>query len=498
MQPFPEYEQYDALALADLVRTGQLSPAELIEAAIVRAEARNPALNALIYPLYEDARQRATAPLPTGPFAGVPFLLKDLTAAYAGAPLTAGSRAYQHYVPTQDTELVRRYKAAGFNIFGKTNTPELALMAVTEPQLHGPTRNPWDLTRTPGGSSGGAAAAVAAGLVPVAAASDGGGSIRIPAAHCGLFGLKPSRGRNPVGPQKGEVWQGASVEHVISRSVRDSAAVLDAVCGPGVGAPFVVAPPAGSYLAAVQRAPGRLRIGFSTAHPLGLATHPACVAAVQHTAQLLEHLGHEVAEVPLPYDGKTVARTYMLLYYGEVGAEIAAMQQVLGRPATRHDVEPATWLLGLLGRTYSAADFVSARRIWHQLALALDQFHATYDLLLTPTAATPPVRIGELQQSPAEQRLLGVVNRLGLGGLVKRTGIAMQLAEKSLAKTPYTQIANLTGRPAMSVPLYWTPENLPIGSQFIGRFGAEDVLFQLAGQLEQAQPWFDKRPAMVH
>jgi len=494
MLPFPDYEQHDALALAELLRTRHCTPGELLEAAIARVEAYNPALNAVIHTLYDDARQRSAASVATGPFAGVPFLLKDLTAAYAGAPLTAGSRAYQHYVPTQHSELVRRYLGAGFTIFGKTNTPELALMAVTEPQLHGPTRNPWDLTRTPGGSSGGAAAAVAAGMVPVAAASDGGGSIRIPAAYCGLFGLKPSRGRNPVGPLKGEVWQGASAEHVISRSVRDSAAVLDAVCGPGPGAPFRIEAPTGSYRAAAEQAPKRLRIGFSTAHPLGLTTDPACVAAVQGAAHLLESLGHEVVEVALPYDGKLVARTYMMLYFGEVGAEIEAMHHVLGRPATRHDVEPATWLLGLLGRTYSAAEFVSAHRTWYPLTRALDEFHATYDLLLTPTAAAPPVRIGELRQSPAEQRLLGLVNRLGLGRLMKRTGLAMQLAEKSLAKTPYTQIANLTGRPAMSVPLHWTPDNLPIGVQFIGRFGAEDVLFKLAGQLEQAQPWFHKRP----
>ena len=491
MLPFPDYEQHDALALAGLVRTGQLTAAELLEAAIARTEARNPALNAVIYKLYDDARQRAAAP-PAGPFAGVPFLLKDLTAAYAGAPLTAGSRAYQHYRPAQDSELVRRYQAAGLNIFGKTNTPELALLATTEPQLHGPTRNPWDPTRTPGGSSGGAAAAVAAGLVPVAAASDGGGSIRIPAAHCGLFGLKPSRGRNPVGPLKGEVWQGASVEHVISRSVRDSAAVLDATHGPGPGAPYFVAPPVGAYLAAAARPPGRLRIGFSTAHPLGLAVDPACVAAVQNAARLLESLGHEVGEVALPYDGKLVARTYLMLYFGEVGAEIAAMQAVLGRPATRRDVEPATWLLGLLGRTYSAADFVTAHRSWYPLTRALDEFHATHDLLLTPTAAAPPVRLGELAQSGLEKALLGVVNRFGLGRLMKRTGLATQLAEKSLAKTPYTQIANLTGRPAMSVPLHWTPENLPIGVQFLARFGAEELLFSLAGQLEQAQPWFSR------
>ena len=400
-------------------------------------------------------------------------------------------------MPLEDAELVRRWQAAGLNILGKTNTPEFALMGVTEPLLHGPTRNPWHLWHTPGGSSGGAAAAVAAGITPVAGAGDGGGSIRIPAACCGLFGLKPSRGRVPTGPEQGEKWQGAAVEHVLSRSVRDSAALLDATLGPDAGAPYFLPNPVRPYLEEVTRAPGRLRIAFSLGHPLGSTLHPECATAVREAAKLLESLGHEVEEVALPFDGRAVASAFLMLYFGETGASIAALSKHLGRPARPNDVEPTTWLLGLLGRTYTAADFAAARHSWNDSARRMGRFHQTYDLLLTPTLATPPVRIGELQPKPLEQKLLRVVNTFGLGGLIRRSGIVEKLAEQSLEKTPYTQVANLTGQPAMSVPLHWTADGLPCGVQFIASLGAEDVLFRLAGQLEQAQPWFDKRPALV-
>ena len=496
MLSFAEYDRLDALAQAALVRAGQLTPAELCATAVARAEAVNPQINAIVHPLYEPARQRAAAGLPAGPFSGVPFLLKDFGAQYAGAPHTGGSRALRNFVPTADAELVRRWQAAGLNILGKTNTPEFALMGVTEPLLHGPARNPWHLGHTPGGSSGGAAAAVAAGIVPVAGAGDGGGSIRIPAACCGLFGLKPSRGRVPTGPEQGEKWQGAAVEHILSRSVRDSAALLDATCGPDAGAPYFLPNPARPYLEEVTRAPGRLRIGFSLGHPLGRALHPECATAVADAAHLLESLGHHVEEVPLPFDGRAVASAFLMLYFGETGASIAALAKHLGRPARPADVEPTTWLLGLLGCTYTAADFAAARHTWNEHARAFGRFHQTYDLLLTPTLATPPVRIGELQPKPMEQRLLKLVNTFGLGGLIRRSGIVEKLAEQSLEKTPYTQVVNLTGQPAMSVPLHWTPDGLPCGVQFIAALGREDTLFQLAGQLEQARPWFGRRPGL--
>jgi len=492
-----EYDQLDGLGMADLVRRGQLTAAELCAAAIARAEAVNPHINAIVFQLFEQARQRAAAGLPAGPFGGVPFLLKDFGAAYAGAPHTGGSRALRHFVPAEDAELVRRWQAAGLNILGKTNVPEFALMGVTEPALYGPCRNPWQPDHTPGGSSGGAAAAVAAGIVPVAGAGDGGGSIRIPAACCGLFGLKPSRGRVPTGPEQGEKWQGAAVEHVLTRSVRDSAALLDATRGPDVGAPYFLPPPTRPYREEVGREPGRLRIAFTLDHPLGRPLHPECATAVRDAARLLESLGHDVAEVPLPFDGRAVAAAFMMLYFGETGAIIAGLAQVLGRPARPRDVEPTTWLLGLLGRTYPAADFAAARHTWNDHARRLGRFYQTYDLLLTPTLATPPVRIGELQPKPFEQKLLKVVNTFGLGGLIRRSGLVEKLAEQSLEKTPYTQVANLTGQPAMSVPLHWTANGLPCGVQFIARLGAEDVLFRLAGQLEQARPWFGRRPPLV-
>ena len=492
-----EYDQLDGLAMAALIRTGQLTAADLCAAAIARAEAVNPQINAVVYALYEQAQQRAAAGLPAGPFGGVPFLLKDFGAQYTGAPHTSGSRALRNFVPTEDAELVRRWQAAGLNILGKTNTPEFALMGVTEPVLFGPARNPWNLGRTPGGSSGGAAAAVAAGITPLAGAGDGGGSIRIPAACCGLFGLKPSRGRVPTGPEQGEKWQGAAVEHVVSRSVRDSAAMLDATQGADVGAPYFLPGPARPYLEEISCPPGRLRIGFSLGHPLGSVLHPECAMAVRDATKLLESLGHEVEEVPLPFEGRAVASAFLMLYFGETGASIAALAKVLGRPARPRDVEPTTWLLGLLGRTYSAADFAAARHTWNDSARCMGRFHQTYDLLLTPTLATPPVRIGELQPKPTEQLLLKLVNTFGLGGLIRRSGIVEKLAEQSLEKTPYTQVANLTGQPAMSVPLHWTADGLPCGVQFIAPLGGEDGLFRLAGQLEQARPWFGRRPALV-
>ncbi|SDY19430.1 amidase [Hymenobacter psychrophilus] len=493
---FAEYDQLDGLAQADLVRRGQLTAAELCAAAVARAQAVNPRLNAVVLPLYEAAQERAVAGLPAGPFGGVPFLLKDFGAQYAGVPHSSGSRALRGFVPAQDAELVRRWQVAGLNVLGKTNTPEFALMGVTEPTLFGACRNPWNLDYTPGGSSGGAAAAVAAGIAPVAGAGDGGGSIRIPAACCGLFGLKPSRGRNPTGPEQGEKWQGAAVEHVLSRSVRDSAALLDATAGPDAGAPYFLPNPARPYLEEVNREPGRLRIGFSLGHPLGKPLHPECATAVREAAALLESLGHTVEEVPLPFDGQAVARAFLMLYFGETGANIAALAQHLGRPARPADVEPTTWLLGLLGRTYSAADFAAARHSWNDCARSLGRFHQTYDLLLTPTLAVPPVRIGELQPKPTEQLLLKLVNTFGLGSLMRRSGLVEQLAEQSLEKTPYTQFVNLTGQPAMSVPLHWTAEGLPCGVQFVAPMGAEDVLFRVAGQLEQARPWFGKRPVL--
>jgi amidase len=446
--------------------------------------------------LFEFARRSIAQGLPAGAFQGVPFLLKDLLSILAGAPLSFGCKALKDFVPDHDSELVRRFKQAGLVILGKTNTPEFGLVAYTEPELFGPTRNPWDSTRTPGGSSGGAAAAVSSGMVPLAGAGDGGGSIRIPAAYCGLFGLKPSRGRIPTGPDFGELWQGAVVEHVITRTVRDSAAMLDAAAGADVGAPFVVAPPERPYLEEIGREPPRLRIAFHLRSPIGTPVHPENEKAVLQAAVMLQKLGHEVAEASPDLDGMALARSYLTMLYGEVAADLKDLEQVLGRAVGPQDVEAATWTLGLLGRCESAASMAAARRLWGRAARTLGRFHEVFDLYLTPSTAQPPARIGELKPKPHEVAALNVINRLGRGRWLRRSGIIERLAIRNMARTPFTQLANFTGQPAMSVPLHWTREGLPCGVHFMARIGDEGTLLRLAAQLEKASPWFHRRPAI--
>jgi amidase len=492
MSGFKEFDRFDGLGLADLVRQKEVSPSELCEQAIHRIEQVNPKLNAVILPMYGLARKAVEKGLPEGPFAGVPFLLKDIIEEYAGVPLTMGSRAFGNYVPAQDSEMVIRFKKTGVVILGKTNVPELGLLAVTEPELHGPTRNPWNTGHTPGGSSGGSAAAVASGMVPLASGNDGGGSIRIPASCCGLFGLKPSRGRNPLGPNVGELWQGAVVSHVITRSVRDSAAMLDATHGTDAGAPYVIPPPERSYLQEIDRDPGSLKIAFSSTSPIGTPVHQECVKAVEETARLLENLGHKVEEVQPDVDGKAVAMSYLTMCFGEVAADIEEMKAVLGRKANTSDVETLTWTIGLLGRTLSAGDFAKAKRVWGIAGRAMGRFHQRYNLYMTPTLAYPPVKIGELQPKSYERLAMKAVNALGIGVILKVSGLTDRMAEASLSKTPFTQLANLTGQPAMSVPLHWTSDGLPVGVHFMAPFGEEAGLFRLAAQLEKARPWFDK------
>lgn len=494
MAGFKEFGRYDGLGLAELVRKKEVSSLELCEEAIRRIEKVNPKINAVITPMFEIARKAVQAGLPEGPFGGVPFLLKDMIEEYAGVPLTMGSRAFKSYVPAQDSEMVVRFKKSGVVFLGKTNVPEFGLLGVTEPELNGPARNPWNTDHTPGGSSGGSAAAVASGMVPLANGNDGGGSIRIPASCCGLFGLKPTRGRNPLGPNVGELWQGAVASHVITRSVRDSAAMLDATQGPDAGAPYTLAPPERPYLQEIERDPGSLKIAFTRASPIGTPVHQECVKAVEETAKLLESLGHKVEEAQPDVDGKTVANSYLTMCFGETAALLEDIKVVLGRKATPSDVEILTWTIGLLGRTLSAGDFAKAKRQWGIAGRAMGRFHQKYDLYMTPTLAYPPVRIGELQPKPYERLAMKVVNALGLGQILIKSGIIDQMAEKSLSKVPFTQLANLTGQPAMSVPLHWTPDGLPVGVHFMAAFGEEAVLFRLAAQLERARPWFDKHP----
>lgn len=489
-----DYLQCDATALADKVRRRAVSSSELLEAAIARCEAVNPQLNAVITPLHAQARLAASTALPDGPFAGVPFLLKDLLSTLAGTPMANGCRALKQWIPDHDSELVRRFKEAGLIVFGKTNTPEFGLVGYTEPEAWGPTRNPWSLDHSAGGSSGGAAAAVAAGIVPMAHGGDGGGSIRIPASNCGLFGLKPSRGRVPLGPDFGEVWSGAVQEGVVSRTVRDSAAMLDWIAGPDSGSPYAIDAPAGSYLQAVSTPPGRLRIGIVRTGPEG-PLHPDCLAAVDDAVALLDSLDHDVEEVPLPWSHELLVERYLTLYYGECAAELRWLRSVLGRPVRRGDVELETWLLAHMGEALSAAEFVSAKRDWNTLARDMGRFHQRYDLLLTPTLGTPPTRVGELRTPPAQRVVLSLLDAVG-GTRLLHSAIHQE-ARRNFARMPFTQLANLTGQPAMSVPLHWNAGGLPIGVQFVAPLNREDLLFSLAGQLEQAQPWRDRRPPLA-
>jgi amidase len=491
---FKEYENYDGLGLAELVRKGEVSAAELAEAAIERIQTRNPIINAVIEPMFDEGKRLIAQGYGDGPFAGVPFLLKDILAAYAGFPMRNGSRAYQNHVPTQDSELVRRFKKAGLVILGKTNTPEFGLMGTTEPELFGPSRNPWNLEHSTGGSSGGAGAAVASGMVPLASAGDGGGSIRIPASCCGLFGLKPTRGRNPTGPIGGECWQGAVVEHAITRSVRDSATLLDLTQGMNSGGRCQTARPEIPYAQEILKPPGKLRIGYSTRSPIGTPVDPECVQATTRTVELLRKLGHDVEEAHPEIDGLALARSYFTMYYGEVAANVAASAAELGRKPRQSDFEVTTWLLAKLGLKCRAGDFVSAIRRWDLAALAMGRYHQNYDLYLTPTMAGLPAKLGELLPKPVEKTCLGLLLHLGLEGLLYTSGAAEKLLVHSLERSPFTQLANLTGQPAMSVPLQWSRTELPIGMQFIAPFGDEGLLFRLAAQLEKAQPWFNRRP----
>ncbi len=492
-----EYLQHDAVALADLVGRGETTAQALLDLALQQSAIAQPKTNAICCLMEREARAQLNQKL-TGPFAGVPFLIKDCAHDYAGMPTTFGSRSMAGSPAPQHAYVVRRFLEAGLVIFGKTNLPEFALKAVTDSKLFGRAQNPWDLARTPGGSSGGAAAAVASGVVPMAAGNDGGGSIRIPAAYCGLFGLRPSRGRTSPGPAEGEIWYGASSEGVISRSVRDTAVALDVMLGGEAGDPFVVTRPSEPYAELTQRDPPRLRIGFSSVSPIGTEVHPEAVAAVNDATKLLTSLGHEVEEATPEIDGQALAKSFLHIYFGQVAAFVA---QAKANGASRADFELLTRVIATLGQATSAGALTAQLRKWNEFARALSRFHARYDLFLTPTVAQPAIRHGQGDPSAAEQAVLNLLDRAGLLGLLKRLGVLDSMVDKiardSLQYVPFTQAANLTGTPAMSVPLYWTADGLPLGVQFVARFGEEDRLLQLARQLEVARPWFSRLPAWV-
>jgi amidase len=481
--------EYDALGLAEMIRDGEIKSSELVELIIERIERINPKVNAIIHKMYDEARERAQdwdKKISSGKridaiFSGVPFLLKDLLAEYGGAPLSEGSAVVHGYIAPLDTELVKRHKAAGLITVGKTNAPEFGFLPTTEPELFGPTLNPWNQDIIPGGSSGGSAVAVATGIVPLAHGNDGGGSIRIPASCCGIFGLKPTRARNPLGPYIGDFASGIAVEHGLSRTVRDSAALLDATSGPDIGDPYYAPPKKRPYLEEVEEDVGRLKIGFLTSIPYGWSfeskIHPECEKAVRDAAQLCESLGHDVEEI----NAEELSYENLFMHFGVVfsssaGQTISYLEKLLNKKITQEDLEPISWLFVQNAAARSGADYLTAVAHCHSFSRKIAQwFHkGGYDLLLNTTLTTPPIKTGSFKATS-----------------LAKAGKDIQLISKLVA---YTFVYNASGQPAMSIPLYWTADNIPIGIQFAAPFGDEATLFRLAAQLEQERPWIDKKP----
>jgi amidase len=469
----------DATGQAELVRTRKASPKELVEAACLRAERIDPQLNSIIHPALDRARERAAGELPDGPFRGVPFLMKDIGGEEAGEPLHAGMAFAKKagWKSPFDAWLTEKTRAAGLVSLGRTNTPELALLPTTEPDAYGPTRNPWRLDHSSGGSSGGASAAVAAGIVPAAHASDGGGSIRGPASMCALVGLKPTRGRNSFGPALGERWSGLSAEFVVTRSVRDSAALLDVTSGPMPGDPYAAARPDRPYAESYRDDPGRLRIGLMTAGPRGSDVSPDAVAAAEKTASALQAMGHDV-EVSHPdaIDDSEVVVTYLGIVNCNVARALESWGEKIGRPVESEDVEPLTWALASAGRGVSGSQHLANIESVHALGRRFATWwESGFDLLLTPTQAAPPPAIGTIS-STREEPLRAFLMSAPYGA--------------------YTLPFNLTGQPAISVPSHWTEDGLPIGSQLVAPTGREDLLLQVAGRLEEAVGWLDCKPPL--
>jgi amidase len=467
----------DATGQAELVRTKEVSPSELVDAAIARIERLNPELNAVIHDLFERARAEASGALPDGPFRGVPFLLKDLGAELAGTPFCEGLAFAGDYHSTTTQALTQRYIDAGFVICGKTNTPELGILPTTEPQRFGPSRNPWDTGRSTGGSSGGSAAAVASGMVSAAHANDGGGSIRIPASCCGLVGLKPTRARNSVAPSYGDMMGGLVAEHVVTRSVRDSAAILDCTAGPVPGDPYWAPPLRGPSFATAAATPLQgLRVAVMTTSPTGSPVDADCVAAVQATAALCESLGHRVEESALAVDGDAFTAHFVNQWACANAWAIADWEGRLGRSVAEEDLEPLSWALIALGRAIDGGTYLRSVQELQKISRQIADYFEGIDVLLTPTLAEPPAPLGTFD-SPAGEPLTGLF--------------------RAATYVPFTPPFNVTGQPGISLPLHWNEAGLPIGVQFVGRFGDEETLLSLSGQLEEAAPWSGRRPPVA-
>jgi amidase len=472
---FTEYAEYDGVGLADLITRKEVTPLELVEAAIARAEALNPRLNAIVYRCFESARDRARRGAVDGPFKGVPFLLKDILGQTTEAPTRAGSRFAPERPAPMDAELTARFRRAGLIPLGKTNVPEFGLLPLTEPQLYGPTRNPWHPEHSAGGSSGGSAAAVAARIVPLAHANDGGGSIRVPAACCGLVGLKPTRGRNPLGPYFGDIISGLLAEHVVSRSVRDTAVALDAVSGPDLGDPYAAPPAARPFAEALRENGRRLTIAFTRVNLAGEKVHEDCAAAVESAAALCAELGHELVEDGPRIDAALMLQAFLTVWLAGLAQAVEAIAMLTGKAPTAECFEALTWSLYQQGKAITAAQYLIAWGGLQQIARLVARWQAKWDVWLTPTLGAPPLRLGSVDTSDSD------VTR------------ALAALHGYAALTP---LQNVTGQPAISLPLDWNAEGLPIGVQFVGRFGDEATLLGLAAELERARPWDARWPKL--
>lgn len=497
---FTEYRAMDATDMIQGIRDKQFTADELLDAAVDRLGQVNSRINAVVLDLTRRAATQISEGLPEGELSGVPLVVKDMDGTLADAVCTFGSRSLRDWIAPNDSTLFARYRRNGVVFVGKTNCPEFGIMGITEPEVHGPTRNPWNTNHTPGGSSGGSAAAVAAGIVPVGHAGDGGGSIRIPSAYCGLFGLKPSRGRMPMGPDVSEGWNGLALPHVITRSVRDSALFLQQTHGPDLGAPY--GEPTGStrFVAAAGRHPRKLRVGVTRRAFLADDQHREIVAAVDNSAGLLAELGHDVVELDLTFDAEQVAEAYLTINAANIARDIAETRTKTGRDPKPQNFERATWFLGQVGNALSAHELEDALAVVGSLTRSIARQTEAIDVHVSATTAQPPAAVGELG--------LGLAERLGLSTIRRVSAVAgptmnpvfrqaiRQLASDSLARTPNTQIFNMTGQPAMSVPLAWTTTGLPIGIQFAAAPGQEALLLSLGAQLEEARPWFDRTPPL--
>ena len=472
----------DATAMAELVRDGEATPLELVDAAIERVESLNGELNAVIHPLFEEAREAAQGELPDGPFKGVPFVLKDLGAAYAGQPLHLGMQVLKDagFTSPVDTTLALRFREAGLITIGKTNTPELGILPTTEPDAYGATKNPWDTSRTPGGSSGGSAAATASGMVPMAHANDGGGSIRIPASNCGLVGLKPTRQRISEGPLVGDNLSGLTCELVVSRSVRDTARILDAVEGAAPGDPYVAPPPLRPYVEELTDESVGLKIGVMKAPAVPAEVDPDCVAAVDVAIGLLESLGHHIVDSS-PADtmggadgGVDIQDSFLTRWAAGQAAILDQVGMLVGREIGADDVEPLTWALAQIGRERDGGRYLRDVGLHQAISrFVAGWFEAGHDLLLTPTMAEVAPKLGSFDDSGEDP---------------------FQAFTRAFPSGAFTALMNITGQPAISLPLHWTEEGVPVGAQLVAPFGREDLLIRAAAQLERAQPWADRRP----